>query len=156
MTKLPNPMIQDKTDDETSLPRATVDKLIQELLPATFTITKEARSALREMCHVFLNTIALEASKICEVENKKTINNNHVFKAFEKHGFSLYVEACKTAAIDYDDYAKHKPSKQNKFKESGKTLEELHEDQMRLFSQAKQEVNAQYGIKELEESTTSD
>ena len=139
-------MPQEKPDEETSLPRATVDKLIHDSLQKPYTISKETKSILKESCQLFLNMVILEANRICETEHKKIITNQHVYKSLEKYGFESYVETCASAASDYDEYAKHKPSKQDKFKESGKTLEELHEDQMRLFDEARKEQDRAFGV----------
>lgn len=138
----------ERPEEETGLPRATVDKLIQELCPAGHTVAKEARNALRDAAELFLGLIALEANRICDAEQKKTITNQHVFRALERYGFAEYINACGAAASDYDDYSRHRPSRQNKFKESGKSLEELHADQMRLFNDARREVSRAYGIDE--------
>lgn len=141
-------MPAEKPDEEKCLPRATVDKLIHELLLDGFTITKATREMLRDSCQLFLEMIAIEASRICEVEKKRTITNHHVYKSLEKHGFASYIDKCNTASVDYEEYSRHRPSRQNKFKESGKTLDELHEDQMRLFSAARKEINMEYGVED--------
>lgn len=149
-------MPQDKLGDDRCLPRATVDRLIHDLLQKSFVISKDTKNILKESCQLFLNMIILDANRICEIENKKIITNQHVYKSLEKYGFQEYVDSCALAASNYDDYLKHRPSKQNKFKESGKTMDELHEDQMRLFSAAKKEVNLSYGIPADEESSSEE
>ncbi|KAI5169830.1 down-regulator of transcription 1 [Pancytospora epiphaga] len=146
-------MLHTKPDEETSLPRATVDKLIHKSLKKPYIISKEMKGFLREACQLFLNIVILEANRVCEADSKKIIANSHIYKSLEKHGFQEYIQDCQHAASDYDDYAKHKPSKQNKFKESGKTMDELHEDQMRLFQKAKMEQQVIFGVEEHDEST---
>lgn len=141
-------MPQDKSDDDTSLPRATVDKLIHDSLEKPYIISRETKNVMKESCQLFLNLIILEANRICEIESKKIITNQHIYKSLEKYGFQEYVDMCLVAASDYDEYSKHKPSKQNKFKESGKTMDELHEDQMKLFKEAKKEQEVAYGVAE--------
>lgn len=59
-----------------------------------------------------------------------------------------YLEPVKAAIGNYNVYVKHKPSKQNKFKESGLTMEQLHEEQLKLFAAAK--------IQKAEVATTDD
>lgn len=139
-------MPQDKPDEEAGLPRATVDKQIQDYLKKNFTMSKEVKQSLKDSCQLFLSLIILEANRACETEKKKIITNQHIYKSLDKHGFHEYINLCRTAAHDYDDYSRHKPSKQDKFKESGKTLDELHQDQMRLFDQAKKEQNRAFGL----------
>lgn len=139
-------MPSEKADEETGLPRATIDKVIQTFFKKNYTVAKETKISLKESCQAFLNLIILQANKTCEKERKKIITNQHVYMALENYGFEDYVKMCKIAANDYEDYSKHKPSKQDKFKESGKTMEELHEDQMRLFSAARKEQEREFGI----------
>lgn len=127
----------EKNDEDFGLPKATVFKLIQDLTPEDYAITKDVRNAMREAAHQFLNTIALDANTQCEaIEKKKTISNSHIYFALEKRGFKNFVVECQKVSGDYEDYSKHKPSKQNKLKSSGKSMEELEEDQRMLFKQA--------------------
>lgn len=139
-------MPQDKLDEDSSLPRATVDKLIQDLTPRPYVVSKDTRNVMREAAHAFLNFIALEANRMCDVEKKKTISIFHVFRSLEKYGFESFVEECDTAARNYEDYSKHKPSKQNKFKDSGKSMEELEELQRNLFKEAAEKQDSLYGV----------
>lgn len=140
-------MPQEKSDDDKNLPRATVDKLIHDLIPKGYSISKECREYLRISSQSFLCRIALESSKFCETENKKTITNTHVFKALSKHGFPEFIDPCTTCSTDYQIYSSHKPSKQNKFKDCGMTMEQLEEDQMKLFKDARREVDSVYEVK---------
>ncbi|KAI4291750.1 down-regulator of transcription 1 [Pancytospora philotis] len=139
-------MPYDKSDEDTNLPKATVDKLIHDTLHKPFIVSKEVKSALKDACHLFVNRIITEANAVCEVDKKKIIANQHIYKAYTKYGFADYIEPCQAAAADYDDYSRHRPSRQNKFKDSGKTLDELHEDQMRLFQAARKEQEIAYGV----------
>lgn len=145
-----------KTDEETTLPRATVDKLISDIIKKLYVISRETKGILREACQVFLNVTIVGANKICEEDHKKIITNGHIYKALEKQGFGEFIDKCENAASDYDEYARHKPSKQDKFKESGKTLEELHEDQMRLFADAKREQDRIFGINDDSDAEAAD
>lgn len=148
MPKMPS----EKLDDESSLPRATVDKLIQDLTPNGYSVSKDVRSRLRDSAHAFLNIVALEANRLCDTEKKKTISIGHILKSMEKSGFGDFVHECETAAKNYDEYTRHKPSKQNKFKESGKSMEELEALQMQLFKQAAEQQMKEYEIEDLEET----
>jgi histone H3/H4 len=139
-------MPQDRLDEDSSLPRATVDKLIQDLTPKPYVVSKDTRGIMREAAHAFLNFIALEASRMCDVEKKKTISTLHVFKSLEKYGFESFVGECDMAARNYDDYSRHKPSKQNKFKDSGKSMKELEEMQRSLFKEAAEKQDSLYGV----------
>lgn len=141
-------MPSEKSDDDSELPKATVDSLIHDVAPKDYGISKDVRGLLKVSARLFLSHIALEANRLCELENKKTIGTNHVFKSMERHGFGEFVEECDVAAKNYDEYSRHKPSRQNKFKDSGKSMEELQEMQMALFRQAAEQQRKEYGIEE--------
>ena len=143
----------EKLDDESGLPKATVDKLIQDLAPEGYTVSKETRGLMREAAHVFLHTISIEANKLCEIEKKKTISINHIYKSLEKYNFGEFVDECDIAAKNYDDYSKHKPSRQNKLNKCGKSLEELQALQMSLFKEAAQQQFKNYEIDDDDENT---
>ena len=131
-------MFEDKaTEDEFSLPRATVDKIISKINQTT--VSKEARDCIRIFGKKFLKCLAGYANKICEEEKKKTINSSHVIKSLEFYGLTEFKEEVNKAMNNYSEYTKHKPSKQNKFKESGLTMEQLEEEQKKLFAVAKQQ-----------------
>ena len=75
------------------LPKATVQKIITEILPqgAGLTFTKDARDLLIECCVEFITLISSEANEIAEKGAKKTIACEHVTKALEDLGFGEYV-----------------------------------------------------------------
>lgn len=143
----------EKLDEESGLPKATVDKLIHDLTPEEYTVSKETRGLLRDAAHVFLHTIAIEANKLCDAEKKKTISTQHVYKSFEKFKLEGFVSDCEIAAKNYDDYSKHKPSRQNKLSKCGKSLEELQALQMLLFKEAAQQQLKNYEIEDDEDQS---
>lgn len=145
-------MPQEKTDEDSELPKATIDNLIHELTPNKFSISKEVKHYLRLSARLFINHVSLDANKFCETEKKKTITIAHVFKSMEMHGFGEFVEQCTISAKNYDEYSKRKPSRQNKFKECGKSMEELQEIQMKLFKQAAEEQKREYEVVDNEET----
>ena len=61
--------------------------------------------------------------------------------ALEKYNLNHYINTINTTIENYIEYTKYKPSKQNKFKESGLTMEQLHKEQLKLFEQAKIKTN---------------
>ena len=141
-------MPSEKNEEDSLLPKATVEKLIQDLTPKPYTINKDVRNAMREAAHQFLCLIALEANIQCELEKKKTIGYSHIFHSLKSRGFEKFIPECESVSKDYDDCSKHKPSKQDKFKESGKLMEELEEIQKNLFKEAAKKQNEIYEIEE--------
>ncbi|ORD93863.1 NC2B [Enterospora canceri] len=130
-------MFDEKIEDDCSLPKATVDKLIHSTLASKTLMAKDAREVLRSFSKKILIILAGEANRKCEEEKKKTITIDHLIHSLRKYELERYVDEVEKSTKCYLEYTKHKPSKQNKFKESGLTMEQLHAEQQMLFAQAK-------------------
>lgn len=65
-------------DDELTLPRASINKMIKELVP-TMRIANEARELILNCCTEFIHLLSSEANEICNQLHKKTINAEHIF-----------------------------------------------------------------------------
>ncbi|KAK4164185.1 histone-fold-containing protein [Cladorrhinum sp. PSN259] len=125
-------------NDDLSLPKATVQKIVSEILPSSVGIafSKEARDLLIECCVEFITLISSEANEISEKEAKKTIACDHITKALEQLGFADYVPAVLEAAAEHKEVQKGREKKSNKFEQSGMTLEELERLQAEQFAAA--------------------
>ncbi|KAK0668612.1 histone-fold-containing protein [Cercophora samala] len=125
-------------NDDLSLPKATVQKIVGEILPSSTGIAfaKEARDLLIECCVEFITLISSEANEISEKEAKKTIACDHITKALEQLGFADYVPAVLEAAAEHKEVQKGREKKSNKFEQSGMTLEELERLQQEQFADA--------------------
>lgn len=64
-------------DDELTLPRASINKMIKELVPSV-RIANEARELVLNCCTEFIHLVSSEANEICNHLNKKTINAEHI------------------------------------------------------------------------------
>ncbi|KAG8945719.1 negative cofactor 2 transcription regulator complex subunit ncb2 [Tulasnella sp. 424] len=124
-------------DDDLSLPKATVYKLIGELLPQEVTCTKETRDLVIECCVEFIHLISSEANEICEKESKKTISPEHVVQALKVLGFEGYVEEVEEVLKDHKQQVKDREKKVSKFEQSGFSQEELLAQQEALFAEAR-------------------
>lgn len=95
-------------NDDLSLPKATVQKIVTEILPpsAGIAFSKDARDLLIECCVEFITLISSEANEISEKEAKKTIACDHITKALEQLGFSDYVPAVLEAAQEHKEVQK--------------------------------------------------
>jgi len=124
--------------DDLSLPKATVQKIVSEILPASggVAFSKEARDLLIECCVEFITLISSEANEISEKEAKKTIACDHITKALEQLGFADYVPAVLDAAAEHKEVQKGREKKANKFEQSGMTIEELERLQAEQFAEA--------------------
>ncbi|CAK7224447.1 negative cofactor 2 transcription regulator complex subunit ncb2 [Sporothrix bragantina] len=125
-------------NDDLSLPKATVQKIVTEILPpsAGIAFSRDARDLLIECCVEFITLISSEANEISEKEAKKTIACDHVTRALEHLGFAEYVGAVLEAAQEHKEVQKGRERKADKFTQSGMTLEELERLQQEQFAEA--------------------
>ncbi|KAJ1965344.1 negative cofactor 2 transcription regulator complex subunit ncb2 [Dipsacomyces acuminosporus] len=132
------------SEDDLSLPRATVYKLIGEMLPSDITCAKDTRDLLIDCCNEFIHLIASESNEICEKEAKKTIAAEHVLAALKELGFDKYVNEVQEA---YDEHrqqqTKDRGRKSSKLDQLGMSEEELLRSQELLFAQARMRYESQ-------------
>jgi histone H3/H4 len=73
-------------DDELTLPRASINKMIKEILP-NIRVANESRELILNCCTEFIHLISSEANDICNNQQKKTINAEHVLQGMTSfHG----------------------------------------------------------------------
>ncbi|GMG21314.1 unnamed protein product [Ambrosiozyma monospora] len=137
MTESGNPQ------DELSLPKATVQKILSEVLPSDYSFTKEAREALIECCIEFLMIVSTESNDIADRELKKTISTDHVLKAVENLGFNDYLPLLEKCLTDFKENTRIKERKNNKFQNSGMSEEELLKKQEELFRLSRNRLQQQ-------------
>ncbi|XXH03123.1 hypothetical protein Hte_009516 [Hypoxylon texense] len=127
-------------NDDLSLPKATVQKIVSEILPASsgVSFSKEARDLLIECCVEFITLVSSEANEISEKEAKKTIACDHITKALNTLGFSDYIPAVLEAAAQHKETQKVREKRGNKLVESGMTIKELEELQRKQFEAARE------------------
>ncbi|PGH23022.1 hypothetical protein AJ80_02937 [Polytolypa hystricis UAMH7299] len=134
-------------NDDLSLPKATVQKIITEILPSSSgqTFAKDARDLLIECCVEFITLISSEANDISEKEAKKTIACEHIEKALTDLGFGEYVPDVLAVADEHKEALKSREKKTNKMELSGLSEEELLRQQQELFRSAGEKYNAGSG-----------
>lgn len=129
-------------NEELSLPRATVQKILSEILPPDTVFTKEAKEALIECCINFIMIVATESNDIAEQDLKKTISTDHVIRSMENLGFDHYIPILNDFIESCKNSAKIKEKrKENKFTKSGMTDEELLAKQQELFRASRDRLN---------------
>lgn len=128
-------------NEDLSLPRATIQKILTEILPNDTCLTKEAREALIECCIVFIMIVATESNDIAEHDLKKTISTDHVLAALKNLGFDHYVPVLEGFVESCRNNAKIKEKrKESKFVKSGLTEEELLAKQQELFKASRERL----------------
>lgn len=127
----------DKNEDF-SLPKATIDKIIHENSNGR-TLAKESKELITNCAIEFIHMITTVSNEFCEKEMKKTINHDHIYQALTVKGFESYIQECNEAHEEHLKLCSMKPSKTNKLKVSGLSMDELYNVQMKLFETAKKE-----------------
>lgn len=144
-------------NEDLSLPKATVQKIITEVLgqlaaptsskPSSSedkephqTMTKPARELLITCALEFLRMLSSEANEISEQESKKTISMEHIEKALTELGFGEYIPGCREVVEEWKETQKKRVDRGEKMKAFGgaKDLgeEELLRMQQELLGQA--------------------
>ncbi|KAG6752938.1 hypothetical protein POTOM_042979 [Populus tomentosa] len=132
-----------KSKEDASLPKATMTKIIKEMLPPDVRVARDAQDLLIECCVEFINLVSSESNEVCSREDKRTIAPEHVLKALQVLGFGEYIEDVYTA------YEQHKlETMHDSLKGGGKwstgaamTEEEAAAAQQRMFDEARARMN---------------
>uniref|UniRef100_A0A2P2LKE6 Uncharacterized protein MANES_01G022100 n=1 Tax=Rhizophora mucronata TaxID=61149 RepID=A0A2P2LKE6_RHIMU len=130
-----------KSKEDASLPKATMTKIIKEMLPPDVRVARDAQDLLIECCVEFINLVSSESNEVCNREEKRTIAPEHVLTALEVLGFGEYIEEV------YAAYEQHKLETVDSLK-VGKwnngaemTEEEAAAEQQRMFAEARARMN---------------
>ena len=75
-------------EDDVNLPRATVNKIIQESLLSGSTCARDCKELIAICCQEFIKRLSAKGNAICEKGKKKTISADHIIEAFEDMGFA--------------------------------------------------------------------
>ena len=129
-------------DEDLSLPKATIQKLIQEYLPRDLSCAKDTRDLLIDCCVEFIHLVSSEANETCEKESKKTIAPDNVVKALVDLGFEKYTHEVRDVLNDHRQHQKERERKASRFELSGLTEEELQRQQEELFAASKARFDA--------------
>ncbi|BDA42586.1 Protein Dr1 [Coccomyxa sp. Obi] len=78
--------------DDVALPRATVEKIVKEVLPKDMRLGTNTLDMLLECCTEFIQLVYTEANTMSEEEKKSTINPEHVVRALDSLGFSSLLD----------------------------------------------------------------
>ena len=110
-------------NDEQSLPKATINKMISDIIPEGLRLSNDLRDLLLESCTEFVLSISSEVTDISTKENKTTITPEHVIAALKKLGFDDFIDDCT--------------------KDMGMSAEEAMALQAKMFAEAKARMAGQ-------------
>lgn len=74
-----DPQSSQLPEDELTVPRAPLNKMIKELLP-NVRVANDARELILNCCTEFIQLVSSEANDICNKQAKKTISPEHALQ----------------------------------------------------------------------------
>nr|CAD7413380.1 unnamed protein product [Timema cristinae]CAD7427626.1 unnamed protein product [Timema monikensis]CAD7593658.1 unnamed protein product [Timema genevievae] len=125
-------------DDELTLPRASINKMIKEIIP-NIRVANESRELILNCCTEFIHLLSSEANDICNQQQKKTINADHVLQALDRLGFSDYRADAEAVLVDCKAVAAKRRRQSTRLENLGIPEEELLRQQQELFAKARVE-----------------
>lgn len=155
-------------DDDLTLPRASINKMIKELVSTmesnwkyspnvielneivsnynlqvpSIRVANESRELILNCCTEFIHLISSEANEVCNTRNKKTINAEHVLEALDRLGFKDYKQDAEAVLNDCKAVAAKRRRQSTRLENLGIPEEELFRQQQELFAKARQEQQA--------------
>ena len=131
-------------DSDLSLPKATVQKIISEVLassaPATakssddkdahLTFTRPARDLLINCSLEFLRMLSSEANEISEKESKKTISIDHIETALTELGFGSYIQGCREVVLEWQETQKKRTGRGERMRDLGGLRDKMTDEEL--------------------------
>ncbi|PFX27001.1 protein Dr1-like [Stylophora pistillata] len=148
-------MAEAAADDDVTLPRAAVNKMIKEMIP-NVRVSNDARELILNCCTEFIHLVSSEANEICNRQLKNTILPEHVFQALQGLGFTSYIEEVRSVLQECKTQAANKRRASTRLENLGIPEEELLRQQQELFQQAriKQAQAEQEEFQQLQQAQT--
>ncbi|XP_060834857.1 protein Dr1 [Rhopalosiphum padi] len=126
-------------DEELTLPRASVNKMIKDALP-NIRVANEVREMIMNCCTEFIHLVSSEANQVCMAQQKKTINGEHLLTALDHLGFGDYRAEAEEVGRDCQSKRRRQSTR---LENLGIPEEELLRQQQELFAKAREEQMAQ-------------
>jgi len=123
--------------EDLSLPKATISKIIKEMLPDDIKCANDTRDLIMECCVEFIHVLSSESNEVCTKENKKTIAPEHILKALKSLGFETYVDEVSKVYNEHKVEAQVRHKGTRKLDTLGISHEELLREQQKLFAEAR-------------------
>merc|ERR1712137_1475003 len=125
------------TQEDLSLPKATVSKLIKEMLPDDITCANDTRDLILECCVEFIHLLSSEANEVCTKDKKKTIAPEHILKSLKTLGFEDYNDQVEIVHQEVKEQVQGKSKRLMERKNLDIPEEELLKQQQDLFNRAR-------------------
>ncbi|KAG5683713.1 hypothetical protein PVAND_012978 [Polypedilum vanderplanki] len=138
-----NDFLPPNEEEELSLPRASINKIIKEIVP-NLRVNTESRELILNCCTEFIHLISSEANEICNQRNKKTISAEHILEALNKLGFSDFTKDALNVMNDCKLAAAKRRRQSTRLENLGISEEELYQQQQELIRQARERMNEEF------------
>jgi len=124
-------------DDELTIPRAAMNKMIKEILP-NIRVANEARELVLSCCTEFIHLVSSESNEVCNQQQKKTISADHVLSALNRLGFGDFVKEAEEVLSECKESAAKRRRQSTRLENLGIPEEELLRQQQELFARARE------------------
>jgi len=128
---------RDEDEDELTIPRAAMNKMIKELLP-NIRVANDARELILNCCTEFIHLISSESNDICNQQQKKTISAEHVLAALDKLGYGDFRKDAEEVLTECKETAAKRRRASTRLENLGIPEEELLRQQQELFARARE------------------
>ena len=125
-------------DDDLTLPRSAVNKMVKELLPH-IRVANNSRELILNCCTEFILLLSSQSNEICEKRQKKTILPEHVMEALQELGYGNYIQDVKDVLSTFKTHLSTRNKGNKKLDTKGLSEEELIKQQQALFAEARQQ-----------------
>ncbi|XP_032868223.1 protein Dr1-like [Amblyraja radiata] len=125
-------------DEDLTIPRAAINKIIKEILP-NIRVANDAREMVVNCCTEFIHLLSSEANEICNKSDKKTISPEHTIQALESLGFGSYITEVKEVLQECKTVALERRKANSRLEKLGIPEDELLRQQQELFAKARQQ-----------------
>lgn len=123
-------------EDDITIPRAAMNKMIKELCPNT-RVANDARELILNCSTEFIHLLSSESNEMCNNQLKKTISAEHVLMALDSLGFSDFKKDCEEVLTECKDVAAKRRRQSTRLENLGIPEEELLRQQQELFARAR-------------------
>ncbi|CAO1429140.1 unnamed protein product [Diamesa serratosioi] len=127
-------------EEELTLPRASINKMIKELVP-NVRVANESRELILNCCTEFIHLLSSEGNEVCNQKNKKTINAEHILEALDRLGFKDYKREAEAVLHDCKQVAAKRRRQSTRLENLGIPEEELLRQQQELFNAAREKMS---------------
>ncbi|GLI64457.1 hypothetical protein VaNZ11_007729 [Volvox africanus] len=129
-------------DNDVSLPRTTLQKMIKDLVPPDMRVANDTVDLVIACCTEFIQLISSESNEVATRESRSIIHPDHVVRALTELGFQSFVGEVTAAWDTFKEETKTAHSRKADLRKTGAEHAGLSEEeqillQQQMFAQAR-------------------